>query len=196
MLVAIATPLSARRLRGQADHAPRRLAAPGEGWALDLFHHRHPAFPRRTVPWLPKRLTHDDIRAAALDEADARLAVARWYNFADWAGARDPCRRRRSARFGRLPIRVGGGGRGRRRSRRARRAIGCRSVAAPGALGSRDAFDPPIHRATLLHYVAANGVEGYGNGHRPTPWRSRARSSAPVRSRMPSPTCTGAAARR
>jgi ankyrin repeat protein len=22
-------------------------------------------------------------------------------------------------------------------------------------------FDPPIHRATLLHYVAANGVEGY-----------------------------------
>src|SRR4029079_14228007 len=22
-------------------------------------------------------------------------------------------------------------------------------------------FDPPAHRATLLHYVAANGVEGY-----------------------------------
>src|SRR5207237_2292729 len=22
-------------------------------------------------------------------------------------------------------------------------------------------FDPPVHRATLLHYVAANGVEGY-----------------------------------
>ena len=22
-------------------------------------------------------------------------------------------------------------------------------------------FDPPLHRATLLHYVAANGVEGY-----------------------------------
>jgi hypothetical protein len=22
-------------------------------------------------------------------------------------------------------------------------------------------FDPPMHRATLLHYVAANGIEGY-----------------------------------
>src|SRR6202040_1724508 len=35
----------------------------------------------------------------------------------------------------------------------------------PALVGARSSrvccFDPPVHRATLLHYVAANGVEAY-----------------------------------
>ena len=35
----------------------------------------------------------------------------------------------------------------------------------PALIGARSSriccFDPPVHRATLLHYVAANGVEAY-----------------------------------
>lgn len=133
----------------------------GEVWALDVFHHLHPRFLDERIPWLQKRLTHDDIRAAPLDESDARLAVARGYDFADWdalealvAAVRDT----NSATF------------------RFESAAECvidgdleglsgLIAADPGVVHARSSrstcFDPPVHRATLLHYVAANGVEGY-----------------------------------
>src|SRR5439155_26083778 len=56
----------------------------GDGDAVRTFHENHPRFLDSRVPWLPLRLTDDDIRAAPLGPADARLAVARWYNFLDW----------------------------------------------------------------------------------------------------------------
>jgi hypothetical protein len=56
----------------------------GDGAAVDVFRHRHPRFLSDEIPWLPKPVTDDDIRAVPLDAFDARLAVARWYDFQDW----------------------------------------------------------------------------------------------------------------
>ena len=133
----------------------------GQGWALDLFHHRHPRFLDERIPWLPKRLTRDDIRAAALDEDDARLAVARWYDFADWPALETHVgavvqRDSAVSRFESAVEAVVDGNLD---------ALAGLLTADPSLLQARSVrvthFDPPIHRATLLHYVAANGVEGY-----------------------------------
>jgi len=37
------------------------------------------------IPWLPKNLPDSEIQSAALTDADAQLAIARWYDFRDWA---------------------------------------------------------------------------------------------------------------
>jgi ankyrin repeat protein len=158
------TPLPlASPLDDYGAQADQLLAAwrAGETWALDLFHHRHPRFLDERIPWLPKRVTHDDIRAAPLEEADARLAVARWYDFADWTA---------------LEAHVAAVIRPDSPTSRFERAVeavieGHLEVLAPlveadpALVHARSArvtcFDPPMHRATLLHYVAANGVEGY-----------------------------------
>jgi len=133
----------------------------GEPWALDLFHQRHPRFLDERIPWLPKRLSHDDIRAAAIDEDDARLAVARGYDFADWPALETHVRgvaQPDSAvyRFESAVEAVVDGDLD---------ALTGLLAADPALLHARSArvthFDPPIHRATLLHYVAANGVEGH-----------------------------------
>ena len=47
-------------------------------------------------------------------------------------------------------------------------------------------FDPPVHRATLLHYVAANGVEAYRQKTPPERRRDRPRA-APGRRRARRP---------
>ena len=49
----------------------------------------------------------------------------------------------------------------------------------------RTCFDPPVHAATLLHYVAANGVENHrqrtpGNALSPSTMRRRRRSNSPA----------------
>jgi ankyrin repeat protein len=133
----------------------------GEPWALDVFHQRHPRFLDERIPWLPKRLTHDEIRAAAIDEGDARLVVARGYDFADWPALETHVRgvaQRDSAvsRFESAVEAVVDGDLD---------ALTGLLAADPALLHARSArvthFDPPIHRATLLHYVAANGVEGH-----------------------------------
>jgi ankyrin repeat protein len=158
------TPLPPRApLTDYAAQAASLLAAwrAGEAWALDLFHHRHPRFLDDRVPWIPKALSQDDIRAAALDESDARLAVARWYDFHDWdalashvAAVQEPDSS--AARF-----------------ESAVEAVVSGDLAAltpllhgdPALVHARSTrvthFDPAVHRSTLLHYVAANGVEGY-----------------------------------
>ena len=56
----------------------------GESWAIEVFHRRHPQFLDEKIKWLPRRLSPDDVRAAALTRDDARLALARWYDFLDW----------------------------------------------------------------------------------------------------------------
>lgn len=133
----------------------------GESWALELIHRRHPRFLDEKVPWLPKRLSADDIRTAGLDEADARMAIARSYDFRDWAALEafvlavqdphGPIRRFEAA----VECVVNGGLDGLR----------AHLQADPALVHARSTrvthFDPPVHGAMLLHYVAANGVEGH-----------------------------------
>jgi ankyrin repeat protein len=136
-------------------------ARAGEPWALDLFHHHHPRFLDEKVPWLPKRLTHDELRAAPLTEADAQLTLARWYDFADWPALETHVAAVRQAdssvaRFESAVDAVVDGDLD---------ALQALITVDPSVVHARSSrvthFDPPVHRATLLHYVAANGVENY-----------------------------------
>ena len=61
--------------------AGHRAADPG---AIDLFHHRHPRFLYEKIKWRPKFIADSEIRDVALSLDDARLTIARYYEFADW----------------------------------------------------------------------------------------------------------------
>lgn len=52
--------------------------------ALALIHRRHPRYRSDEVAWLPRDVAEGEIAAAAFDSNDARLVVARGYDFADW----------------------------------------------------------------------------------------------------------------
>lgn len=133
----------------------------GEAWAIETFHRRHPRFLDARVPWLPRPLSPDAIRSADLTADDARLAVARWYDYLDWPAleahvidgleAESPV-----ARFEAAVEAVVGGDLD---------TLGAQLAADPRLVHARSSrlthFDPHVHRATLLHYVAANGVEGH-----------------------------------
>lgn len=133
----------------------------GEPWAIDLFHRWHPRFLDERIVWLPKRLSAEQIRAAPLDDGDARLAIARWYDFADWPALEvwvaavqqsdSPIARFEQA----VEAVIGGDADG----------LQSRLSTDPSLVHARSTrvnfFDPPVHRATLLHYIAANGVESY-----------------------------------
>lgn len=129
--------------------------------AIDLFHRLHPRFRDPKVAWKPADIDPDEVRRADLTIDDARTAVARGYDFRDWpaleahvAACADPDGP--AARF-----------------EAAVEAVITGDVAALRDLLARDpdlvrarstrvtCFDPPEHRATLLHYVAANGVENF-----------------------------------
>ena len=133
----------------------------GDADAIRVFKERHPRFLREDVPWLPRPLSDGDIEAADLDDGDARLATARRYDFADWEclvtwvqSLRDPDAP--IARFEQAVEFVIDGDVA---------ALRAALVADPTLAHARSTrvthFDPPRHGAMLLHYVAANGVEGY-----------------------------------
>jgi len=133
----------------------------GDSGAIRRFKQLHPRFLDSKIPWLPRKLSDSEVASTALGLADAQLAVARSYDFQDWSALTEhvesvalensPTHRFESAveavitgdlttltaLLGEFPDLV------QARSRRVTH------------------FDPPVHRATLLHYVAANGVEGY-----------------------------------
>jgi hypothetical protein len=129
--------------------------------AVGVFRHRLPRFLRVDVPWLPRELSDAEILEAGLDLADAELAVARVHDFRDWpslvAHVAEVTRPGSEVqRFeaaveavitGDLPM------------------LASSLAADPALVRARSTrvthFDPPIHRATLLHYVAANGVEAH-----------------------------------
>jgi hypothetical protein len=123
--------------------------------------HSHPKFLNPDVPWLPKRLTKADVLSASFDESDARLTIARWYDFADWSSLEryvgavtedgSPVAKFEAAVEAVIDGRVDVLAKLLRDHPELARARSARVTH----------FDPPIHRATLLHYVAANGVEGY-----------------------------------
>jgi ankyrin repeat protein len=157
-------PLSHRASLPEFDRQARALFdawRAGDADALRLFHHRHPRFLDPDVPWKPADLPDEVIRAAGLGPDDARLAIARWYDYADWTrlaehvvALADP-----DGLVARFEAAV--------------EAVVEGDLAALQELLRHDAdlvrarstrvthFDPPVHGATLLHYVAANGVEGF-----------------------------------
>jgi hypothetical protein len=128
--------------------------------AIDLFHRKHPRFLDETIKWRPKFIDDSEIRDADLSIDDARLAIARYYDFLDWAAlaahveavARDGA----AFAFESAVEAVINGDLG------ALRDALRRDPALVRARSTRVChFDPPMHRATLLHYVAANGVEAH-----------------------------------
>src|SRR5438105_671990 len=133
----------------------------GDPGAIQLVRTRHPRFLDDRVPWLPKKLPDSEIRSAALELADTQLTVARSCDFRDWPALAEYVEA--VAQENSLVCQF----------ESAVEAVINGDVAAlrsalrdnPELVRARSTrvthFDPPVHRATLLHYVAANGVEGY-----------------------------------
>jgi ankyrin repeat protein len=133
----------------------------GDDDAVRLVWHQHPRFLDTEYTWKPRDIAESEVRSADLSLADAQLAIARAYDFLDWQRlaefvgvASDP--RSNVARFesavdavvsGDLPT------------------LTALLRTSPDLVRARStrvtAHDPPEHRATLLHYISANGVEGY-----------------------------------
>jgi ankyrin repeat protein len=138
----------------------------GDPSALEIVRHKHPRFVNPAFPWLPKRLSDDEVRSEAFDLPDAQLTVARAYDYENWA---------------RLAEHVHGvtdEGSAVWLFESAVEAVVHGDLATlepllhahPDLVLARSTrvthFDPPVHGATLLHYIAANGVENY---HQKTP---------------------------
>ena len=133
----------------------------GDSEAIRLIKQKHPRFLDDKIKWLPRNVSDSEVQSAGLDFADVQLALARWYDFRDWEALKEyaeavgeedsPVYRFESAVEavinGDLP------------------ALQAMLGANPELVRARSTrvnhFDPPVHRATLLHYVAANGVEDY-----------------------------------
>jgi len=132
----------------------------GDAAAIDLFHGNHPRFLDEKITWRRKFIPASEIRDASLTLDDARLALARNYSFLDWpalathvtAVAQDgPVHEFEAA----VEAVVNG-------DIAALEAALRRNPTLVHARSSRICnLAPPIHGAALLHYVAANGVEGY-----------------------------------
>jgi len=134
----------------------------GDADALELFHHHHPRFLDSETPWLARLdLGPDDIRQAPLDASDAQLALARWYDFGDWrslASYADAVSQRRSPVYEfecAVEAVIHGN------VAELQRLLGARPELIQARSTRVTHFDPPEHRAMLLHYLAANGVEGH-----------------------------------
>jgi ankyrin repeat protein len=157
-----ATPLPCSAPLGDYERQAERLLAghrARDPAVLGIVRCRHPRFLDEKVPWLPKDLTAADVAAASFDLADARLTVARAYDFADWPALAEWVaeveRGGAAAHFETAVEAVVGGN---------LLALEALLAAEPALVRARSTrrtcFDPPVHRATLLHYVGANGVEG------------------------------------
>jgi ankyrin repeat protein len=133
----------------------------GDSAAIQIVRHKHPRFLDSKIPWLPKKVPEAELRSATLDLADAQLTVARWYDFADWPRLSEYVE----------AVTLDGSSVATFESAVEAVTAGDGPTLAlllrdhPELVRSRSTrvthFDPPVHRATLLHYVAANGVEHY-----------------------------------
>ena len=152
------SPLGAYEAQAEALLEAHRAADPR---ALEIVHRCHPRFLDDQVRWLPRPLTPAEIAAAAFFLEDARLTVARGYAFEDWAAlvAHVEALARRDPDV--FPFEsaveavIGGDLPALSEYLATRRdLVRARST-------RRTHFDPPVHGATLLHYLGANGVEGH-----------------------------------
>lgn len=159
--------LSPLPFRATLQHYRDQAAALLDAWragdaaAIQVVRHKHPRFLDPAIPWLPRRLRADEIRSETFDLADAELTVARGYDFENWE------------RLAEHVQAVNDEGSAVSRFESAVEAVINGDIAAlrrllgevPELVRARSTrvthFDPPVHGATLLHYVAANGVEGY-----------------------------------
>ena len=156
--------LSRRAALSEYDGQARTLL---EAWndgrdeAIEFVRCHHPRFRDPDIPWKPRDLPADAVRAGAFELDDAREALARWYDYAGWtrlvehvsacADSDGPVGRFESAVeavvTGDIPT------------------LSALLRHDPDLVRARSSrvtpFDPAVHRATLLHYVAANGVEDY-----------------------------------
>ncbi len=151
------SPLAAYERQAQSLLAGHRAADPA---SLDLFHRKHPRFLDEKIKWRPKFIPDSDIRDASLSLNDARLAIARHYDVLDWpslaahveaVSQEGPVFEFESAVEAVINGDLGALQDALRRDSALVRARSSRVCC----------FDPPVHRATLLHYVAANGVEAF-----------------------------------
>lgn len=144
-----------------------QAAALLQGWAgedpvtIKLFREHHPRFLDERITWLPKNLSDAEVKSVSLDVSDARLAVARCYSFQDWS------------RLAEWVTAIGQPGTPIAKFEAAVEAVITGDLdtldrlleETPALTTARSTFvtchDPPVHGATLLHYVAANGVEGF-----------------------------------
>ena len=146
--------------RRQADDLYSGWLA-GDPEAIRVFRTKHPKFLDAKIPWLERRMSADEVRATPVDSDDALLAVARWYDFLDWASLVswvDAIHAPGSpvARFEEAVEAIIAGD---------ATTLASLLREEPWLVRARSTrvnhFDPPVHRATLLHYLAANGVESY-----------------------------------
>jgi ankyrin repeat protein len=133
----------------------------GDAGAIEIVHQNHPRFLDERIPWLPKDLSESEIRGVPLELADAQLALARRYSFQNWERLREWVE---AASQPDSPV---------AKFEAAVDAVITGDAATLDRLLREDPelvrrrstrvthHDPPVHAATLLHYIAANGVEDY-----------------------------------
>jgi hypothetical protein len=155
-------------LRAYQEQAEELLGAFrfGHCEAISCFKRCHPRFLDDKIPWLSRDLSDTEVASTALDLTHAQLALARGYDFRDWAALEEHVEsvtQKSSSvhRFEAAVEAVVGGD---------LTLLQQLLLTHPELVQARSrrltCFDPPTHRATLLHYIAANGVEGY---HQKTP---------------------------
>ncbi len=150
-------------LKAYEDQAAALL----RGWvaedplAIKIFREHHPRFLDERITWLPKHLSDAEVKRVTIDLADARLATARCYSFQDWS------------RLVEWVTAIAEPGSPIATFEAAVEAVITGDLATldrllattPTLTTARSTFvtchDPPVHGATLLHYIAANGVEGF-----------------------------------
>lgn len=135
--------------------------AAGDATAIDVLRNSLPRFLDPKVAWKPLDLPDDAIASAPLTIEDTRLALARAYSFRDWDA------------LTRYVTDVSAPGSPVQQFEAAAEAVidgnlsGLRAMLTvnPDLVRARSSrvtcHDPAIHGATLLHYLGANGVEGY-----------------------------------
>ena len=133
----------------------------GDAYAIEFLRTQHPQFRHDQIHWLARQVPIDELRSAGFDNTDAQLAIARWYDFRDWPA------------LGEWVDAVANEGSPVEEFESAVEAVIHGDTAVlkrllrdhPEVVYSRSTriapFDPPVHRAALLHYIGANGVEGY-----------------------------------
>lgn len=144
----------------QAEDLLARWRA-GDADATQTIRREHPHFLDERVSWLPRQMSEVELREIPLTLDDALLAVARRYSFRDWSSLSEwvlAVRRDDSpvAWFESAVEAVIAGD---------ERAVERLLSEHPELVQARSTIvtphEPPKHGATLLHYIAANGVEGY-----------------------------------